>query len=618
MTETAQASGAGSNPETQVVVPPANGSAGKMAKGDRQNSKLKRQRSIMSMVSAQDSNVGSALNTEKVKRDLREKFTSAFAKRVITDSEESRLTGQKLAVHKVIGSAKFDTAIGVIIIVNSVVIGLESSNRLEGQVEHMGFYKILEYLFLVIYSVELALRFYAYGLRCLRNEWVMFDFFLVMSGLIGTVLTSVLDEFSQGKGEGFLNVVLLLRLFRLARLARMVRLLAQFKVLWMLVRGLLSGGFTMLYVSFLFLVLLYIFACIGVEIITQPHFLLTDAERAENLLYDSIVTESFESIPITMLTLFRIAFGDSAGSTYIPMIKHRPILVVYFLVYIFFIGICLLNLVTAVIVETSLEQASQDKEHAKIHKAHVVKKTMPELRALFKGMDKDQDNQITLEEFGQCDVEVQETLYHLFQTDDLVELFEILDVDGGGSVSIDEFFDEMLRLVTTETPMSQIRLIKQVAFIRSQVFGLTSGQTNILHCMARLNEALHNIEALTMTDVQKASKDSCVPPPPDVQTLSELRAPQPALQAMLTEDVQAATSGYACSPCHKSAMHPAVIESAPVEKRVSAVEQRMSTFEQRLMVMDERQIQIHDGVQTLLSSVGRLQAASTASTASAA
>jgi hypothetical protein len=83
--------------------------------------------------------------------------------------------------------------------------------------------------------------------------------------------------------------------------------------------------------------------------------------------------------------------------------------------------------------------------------------------------------------------------------------------------------------------------------------------------------------------------------------------PQPALQAMLTEDVQAATSGYACSPCHKSAMHPAVIESAPVEKRVSAVEQRMSTFEQRLqrlMIMDERQIKNKESVHTLLSSAG--------------
>jgi Ca2+-binding EF-hand superfamily protein len=380
----------------------------------------------------------------------------------------------------------------------------------------------------------------------------------------------------------------------------------------MLVRGLLSGGFTMLYVSLLFLVLIYIFACIGVEIITQPQFLLTDAERAENLLYDSIVTESWESIPVSMLTLFRISFADSAGSIYIPMIKHRPILAVYFLFYIFFIGICLLNLVTAVIVERSLEQAHQDKEHAKIHKAQLVKKMMPELRELFKRMDKDQDNQITLEEFGQCDVETQETLYHLFHTDDLVELFEILDVDGGGSVSIDEFFDEMLRLVTTETPMSQIRLIKQVGFIRSHVFGLSSGQSNILHCLARLNEALHKIEARdirnstysTMTDVPQTS---CVPPPRDGQTVSELPAPQPALQAMLTEDVQAATSSDACLQCtssHTSAMHPAVSESAPVEKRVSAVEQRVSAFEQRLMIMDERQIKIHDGVQMLLSSAG--------------
>ena len=61
-----------------------------------------------------------------------------------------------------------------------------------------------------------------------------------------------------------------------------------------------------------------------------------------------------------------------------------------------------------------------------------------------------------------------------------VELFEILDVDGGGSVSIDEFFEEMIRLATTQTPIAQIRLLKQVAFIRSQVFGLTSTQTNMM------------------------------------------------------------------------------------------------------------------------------------------
>jgi hypothetical protein len=261
----------------------------------------------------------------------------------------------------------------------------------------------------------------------------------------------------------------------------------------------------------------------GVEVITHPQFLLTNAERAENLKYDSIVVDFWDSIPISMLTLFKIAFHDSSGAIYTPMIEHHPILALYFFVYIFLIAVCLLNLVTAVIVEGSLDQADQDKELAKIHKSQLANKMMPELRDVFHRMDTNHDGTITLDEFGNCDLATQATLYQLFDTDDLVELFEILDVDGGGSVSIDEFFDEMIRLVTTQTPMAQVRLMKQVTFIRSHVFGLQSNQASMMHMLARntaslshLHEAIQKIEARLT---------------PDGQTVPELRASQPAAQS---------------------------------------------------------------------------------------
>merc|ERR1712196_680481 len=112
------------------------------------------------------------------------------------------------------------------------------------------------------------------------------------------------------------------------------------------------------------------------------------------------------------------------------MCRHNNALVVYFATLTLLVSICLMNLVTAVIVESSFEQASQDKEVAKAHKAQVVDKMLPKLREMFDTLDADGDGEITLEEFGNCDQATREHLCELFNTDDLVELFEILDVDG--------------------------------------------------------------------------------------------------------------------------------------------------------------------------------------------
>jgi hypothetical protein len=87
-------------------------------------------------------------------------------------------------------------------------------------------------------------------------------------------------------------------------------------------------------------------------------------------------------------------------------------------------------------------------------------------------MDSDGNGDITLQEFGSCDQDIRENLCEVFHTDDLVELFEVLDVDGGGSVSITEFCDEMTKLATSQLPMEQVRMLKQMSIIRSNVFNL--------------------------------------------------------------------------------------------------------------------------------------------------
>eukprot|EP00440_Ansanella_granifera_P020095 gb/GFBE01021832.1/.p1 GENE.gb/GFBE01021832.1/~~gb/GFBE01021832.1/.p1 ORF type:complete len:211 (+),score=19.74 gb/GFBE01021832.1/:1-633(+) len=69
--------------------------------------------------------------------------------------------GQKarLAIQRMLTDQRFDAAIGGIILLNSITIGLESSFELKNW--DLTVFGILEHVFLIVYVTELALRFYA-------------------------------------------------------------------------------------------------------------------------------------------------------------------------------------------------------------------------------------------------------------------------------------------------------------------------------------------------------------------------------------------------------------------------------------------------------------------------
>ena len=215
------------------------------------------------------------------------------------------------------------------------------------------------------------------------------------------------------------------------------------------------------YVALLSALVIYVFAVMSLEFITKPQLAKTEEERAENLIYDEIVTTYWGSVPRSMLTL--IMFTPWPLSTiFLPMCTSKPHLFFFFLSYMLIVSMNMMNLVTAIIVETSREQSAQDKQVQKLHKASKVEKLMPTFREMFKKLDETGDGTITIQEFVKCPKSIREELCNLFNTDDLVELFELLDFDGSHSIQIEEFCDEMTKLATTQLPIEQIRMLKQM------------------------------------------------------------------------------------------------------------------------------------------------------------
>ncbi|CAE7697499.1 CACNA1B, partial [Symbiodinium sp. CCMP2456] len=209
---------------------------------------------------------------------------------------------------------------------------------------------IADYVFYGIYVVELLLRVGVYGVLVFKSGWVKFDCFLVVTASCDMIIkavdsTAVLDEF---------NIFMLVRMLRLARLARAVRLMVQFKTLWQLVQGLWHSKGTLLWTFLLISILMYVGAVMGMELIRLDPDL--ELDHPFNIAAGNHFRDFFDAV----LTLLQVFSLDSIGIIYKPLIKHQFYLLLYFMSFLLLLSIALMNLVTAVMVNSSLDQATQD------------------------------------------------------------------------------------------------------------------------------------------------------------------------------------------------------------------------------------------------------------------
>lgn len=367
---------------------------------------------------------------------------------------------------------EFDGFIGLIIVANSICIGIETSYEIEGK--NTDVFQVLEHVFLWIYIVELGLRFVAYGVSCLKDGWTLFDFVLVILGVLSLYILGPI--FSNMKSDDNDNVAivkkltgfLVLRTLRLFRLARLLKLMVQFRTLWMLVRGLLSSLGTILYAFILIVLILYIFSCMTLELVTN--------NLKDNPVVGDIISNHFPNLAMTMLSLMQFVTIDSISGMYFPLVKEEPTLILLFLPAILVVSITLVNLVTAVIVEGAIQAGNEDAEAIRRYKQYRFMKMLPELRAKFREMDQDGNDLLTLEEVVHAPAAIKHDLSEFVDGEGLHELFEMIDIDESGEINSDEFCDGIAKLVNSEAPVELIRILKQLKLVRRDLLEMKSSR----------------------------------------------------------------------------------------------------------------------------------------------
>jgi voltage-gated sodium channel len=406
-------------------------------------------------------------------------------------------------------------SIGLVIAANSIVIGLETDDP-----SYSWLWRNLEDVFLLIFLVELVMKFCAYGLGGFFNSsspdvgWNIFDFIIVTLGATDRILSHV----SANNGSGARFFVLLMRVFRLLRILRIIRIFRLMKQLYLLANSMLDSFSAVFWVSILCSLLLYVCAIVLTRLVGQP-----DPTSQESPFLDQFRVEHFGDVRTSMLTLFRLmAFPDM--EKFKPVYIAMPALEIFLVIFIIFGAFAIVSLLTGVISESMVAKSRRREDESRFERERSRRLLAEDLRRVFKNCDAAGTGTGVLNrnQFEQCKAQVLQLCdAHAvrLRPQDFDALFELVD-DGSGSIDSEELLYGMLQLNSEVRPMAIMELRRLV------VRGLHGVSEQVAAMDARMQ-----MMDRRMIELQAAARFGALGTPPPNEPVQAIAAPLPTLAA---------------------------------------------------------------------------------------
>lgn len=309
------------------------------------------------------------------------------------------------------------------------------------------FFDGLEYVFYSLYLIDVLLRSYV-----LRREWCydpvegvqfmnLFDATLVV---ISTFELILLPAIVSGGTSAQANAVRLLKLVRIVRTLRIIKAVSVFRQLRVLVATCLASIGALIWSMVLLMLLklaVSLMAGQALQTFIQDESEDLDARYEMNNLYGSF-TRAF-------YTFFEITHSGSWPSRVRPVLeKVSPWYSVLFLPYIALVVFAVIRVVTALFIKETLASAANDAEMVIEESRRMAVEYQERLEELFRLVDNDGDGSLSAEEFVQAMElpSVQQYLKFLEVTvRDCGPLFEIL-AQGDGQITITEFCKGLMQI----------------------------------------------------------------------------------------------------------------------------------------------------------------------------
>jgi len=298
--------------------------------------------------------------------------------------------------------------------------------------------RIIDYVFLSAFLIELILRIAALGCICFfcnpeGRVWNIMDFIVVVLSVADRIVTDAEDGSSGLANVSYLRVIRVVRILRVVRVIRTMRVFQDLRILLAAIASTIkTASFALILMAFI----MYIFA-VALAQSAAEHMESTDLDASHPLVkYLGGVFKAMFSLFMT------ITGGVDWEEIAFPLMDIGWFPCFLFMLYVAIMTLCVMNVLLGIFCQSALDTAATDIDNVIQLQLLEKERFVDRLRNLFETWDTSESCECTLAEFQKhlMDDETQALLRSLeIESRDAVALFELLDNDKSGSVNLNEF-----------------------------------------------------------------------------------------------------------------------------------------------------------------------------------
>ena len=267
-------------------------------------------------------------------------FKQLFAKKVLTLSEEDQRKRYfrnpiVKCCRNVIQNKYFESSIILVIIINTLCLGLEKYPRFPGQM--LETLQILNYVFTFIFTIEVVFKMIGLGIKLFMAEnFNIFDLLIVV------ISYAEMQFQTDPNSPGIFSSFRAFRLFKIFKLFQVgdLRILID------------SIAFTLTTIGdyvILLLLFIYVFALIGMSFFADG--IKFDKDDNVDLVNGTPPRENFDSIQWSVVTIFEVLMGEGWNDLMYQSIRSvHPLASTYFIFLVMLGNIIMLNLFLAILL----------------------------------------------------------------------------------------------------------------------------------------------------------------------------------------------------------------------------------------------------------------------------